>query len=50
MNKLEVCRKCNVFKNNKCGLISCKRRWLDIINSKLGKCPLNKWKVNLDIN
>ena len=46
MEKIEVCKQCENYIKDKCSLISCKKCWESIIKSKLGKCPLNKWKVD----
>jgi hypothetical protein len=48
MNKLETCKACEEYNGEKCSKM-CLKCWKAIIESELGKCPLNKWIINLEL-
>jgi hypothetical protein len=48
--KLQMCLNCKNFTGIKCSLISCTNCFNNIINSKFGRCPENKWKIEINLD
>jgi hypothetical protein len=46
--KLLICFECVHLKNKKCQFAKCMGCFNAMLNARLGKCPINKWTVDIN--